>query len=409
LVSQATPIMLPIGNQRIGRPARPTPYQNTIQCGEKLIHASRDARYLGLVPIDHIIDRRNDEPIEYVRNCAKAASLSVDEPDLLRADFFLTPQLSENIPQPPDFDFSPPVVDQRFQIEIWAEKTTQNDILLPLAREYGLNIVTASGEISLTGCWRLVQRRLRRPIRILYVSDFDPAGIGMPVACARKIQFLSEGKNLDIQVRPVVLTPEQCRDYRLPRTPIKETEHRAAGFEARFGEGATELDALEALHPGELRRILVREIERYHDNTLGDRVEQAAEEFSGRLDNVREEAIERHRTERDAAAAAYRAVIDECNAVIRQAASQFSMPIKAAAARFNAIQQAIAEDLHTGTSDSIKEVEPFDGHEDDDPLYDSKRGYVEQVDRFKRHQGKSTTRVTPIRAAADDDDQEAAE
>jgi hypothetical protein len=35
---------------------------------------------------------------------------------------------------------------------------------------------------------------------------------------------------------------------------------------------------------------------------------------------------------------------------------------------------------------------PEDAHEDDDPLYDSTRDYVEQVDRFKRHQGKPTTR-----------------
>jgi len=31
------------------------------------------------------------------------------------------------------------------------------------------------------------------------------------------------------------------------------------------GSGATELDALEALHPGELERILVAEIERFHN------------------------------------------------------------------------------------------------------------------------------------------------
>ena len=79
----------------------------------------------------------------------------------------------------------------------------------------------------------------------------------MPVAVARKIEFeiRSNDLDIDIQVRPIILTHKQCKKYRLPRTPIKETERRAAHFEARFGEGATELDALEALHPGELHGI----------------------------------------------------------------------------------------------------------------------------------------------------------
>ena len=36
--------------------------------------------------------------------------------------------------------------------------------------------------------------------------------------------------------------------------------------------------------------------------------------------------------------------------------------------------------------------EPREGDEDDDPLFDSTRDYVEQVDRYKQHQGKPTGR-----------------
>jgi hypothetical protein len=53
----------------------------------------------------------------------------------------------------------------------------------------------------------------------------------------------------------------------LPRIPIKETEKRSEAFEQRHGEGATELDALEALHPGVLARILEQEIGRYRLHT----------------------------------------------------------------------------------------------------------------------------------------------
>jgi hypothetical protein len=212
----------------------------------------------------------------------------------------------------------------------------------------------------------------------------------MPVACARKIQFLCEREELDIQVRPVVLTPEQCRDYHLPRTPIKETEARAAAFEARFGEGATELDALEALHPGELRHILIREIERYYDDTLDDRAEEAADRFRADLDDIRDEVIERHSAELDAARLEYRALINQCNAAIREAANRFSTQINAAAERFNAVQEEIAAELLAKAPDLPEGVDPFGGEECDDPLFDSTRDYVEQIDRFKQHQDKPT-------------------
>jgi hypothetical protein len=188
------------------------------------------------------------------------------------------------------------------------------------------------------------------------------------------------------------MTVDQCRDYALPRTPIKETERRAEAFEARFGEGATELDALEALHPGELRRILVQEIERYYDDTLDDRASEAADEFQDRLDLLRRGAIERHRVQRDAAASRYRALIEQCNAEIAEVANRYSTQIEDAARLFNSEQRAIANDLVAITPEYTTSVEPYDGDDDPDPLFDSTRDYVEQINRFKQHQGKRTER-----------------
>jgi hypothetical protein len=93
----------------------------------------------------------------------------------------------------------------------------------------------------------------------------------MPKAVARKVEFTIAKFNLDVDIQliPLVLTPEQCREYKLPRTPIKETERRKNKFEQTFGVGATELDALEALHPGEMARLLEEEINNYRDPDLG--------------------------------------------------------------------------------------------------------------------------------------------
>jgi hypothetical protein len=53
--------------------------------------------------------------------------------------------------------------------------------------------------------------------------------------------------------------------YRLPGIPTKEGDSRAKSFIERFGDRATELDALEALHPGELAKIVREALEPYSD------------------------------------------------------------------------------------------------------------------------------------------------
>ena len=282
----------------------------------------------------------------------------------------------------PRLELTPPTILQRYHIEIWCEKSTMNDVLMPLGERYGVNVVTGIGELSLTRCVELVARaeESQRPVRILYLSDFDPAGASMPVAVARKIEYRLHQKelnDLDIQVRPIVLTHEQCIRYRLPRTPIKETEKRAARFEERFGEGATELDALEALHPGELERILTREIGRYYDADLDDRISDVAGEVEAELDTINTKVRKRHAKEL---------------AALEAERKKLAAGIKAFEKKAKPVLRRIEKDLEAEAPDvdAYDWPEPDDGDEDDDPLFDSTRDFIEQTDRYKEHQGKPT-------------------
>jgi hypothetical protein len=385
LVSQAKQVSLPDGE----------PYENTAECWAMLTRASRDARYLGLVPIEDFVDRRNDEVIEYLAVTEQDAAVFT-EPVPCVSETFPAGLLSGWLPDPPEYAFTAPAVDQRYHVELWCEKTTANDVLLELARRYELNVVTASGEISVTHYYGLVKRakNIGRPVRILYVSDFDPAGLSNPVACARKIEFFlhRDGLDLDIQVRPIALTHEQCVKYRLPRTPIKESERRISAFEDRFGEGATELDALEALRPGRLRQILEKEICRYYDTGLDDRVEEVAHGFRRVLTDAHQEVVDRYADELTAIDRDYRSLREHVNPQLKAIAERFAAPFKDIAERYNALQEDIVAELEVSMPDpdEVDWPEPCDGVEDDDPLFDSTRGYVEQIDRFKEHQGKPT-------------------
>jgi hypothetical protein len=59
-----------------------------------------------------------------------------------------------------------------------------------------------------------------RPAVIFYFSDFDPAGLQMPISISRRLQAHrdQEFPDLDIQVQQVALTVEQVRTHGKPST-----------------------------------------------------------------------------------------------------------------------------------------------------------------------------------------------
>ena len=258
-----------------------------------------------------------------------------------------------------------------------------NDVLEPLCKRYGANLQTGMGEMSITATLALVQRleEADKAARILYVSDFDPAGQSMPVAVSRKMEYFVRtlGLALDIRLFPVVLTLEQVQSYQLPRTPIKETERRRAGFEERFGGGAVELDALEALHPGDLEGILGGYLDAYYDGTLEGRVQQQRQELQEHLSAVWQEVLVPYRDEVEAVRTAYEHL---------QAAYEPQMG--ALNTRLRVLWQAIRNDLqgHTGLVEQYPQPLAYRGEEIGEGLYQSGRDYVEQVGVFKHFQGR---------------------
>lgn len=270
--------------------------------------ASGGARYLGLVDPAAFEDHRAPAVIVHVAEDQAGVSrvpwvmayAGVSREEMRLPDF----------PDPPDYFIMSYEGRQRYHIEVWAEKSTMNDVLVPLCARYGANLQTGLGEMSITSCFDLIARRLaasERSARILYVSDFDPAGQTMPVSVSRKIEYFirQQFSSLDVRLIPVVLTVEQVRAYQLPRTPIKETERRKAGFEERYGEGATELDALEALYPGALSRIMEAEIGRYYDSDLVPRVRRARTELQLALHEQQQAIIAPHAKEIETLKAEY--------------------------------------------------------------------------------------------------------
>ena len=218
------------------------------------------------------------------------------------------------MPKPAVTGYEYEVADQPVLVEVWCEKSTMNDVLVPLSRRLGVNLASeAKGYESITHTVELLRRAETYPARravVLYISDNDHAGANMPVAVARHCQFWAErlGIDAEVLVHPIVLTDEQVEQYGLPQAPDSRDRMR------------TELDALEALHPGELARIVEAEVEAWRDPELEDALagaeadaqEQASQrweeetgELSGELAAIRADA--------EAIIAEYQPVIEQLN------------------------------------------------------------------------------------------------
>jgi hypothetical protein len=248
------------------------PYKNTDRDWKYLMEASKKARYLGLIPMENVVDRRNPDPIIYAEHWKNRNP----EKTLARIG---AEAIADAMAR--SFNCFNPASVQAYHQEIWNEKSTVNDIVVPVCEHFGENYVYGLGEMSITAVKNLIHRVVSadKPVRIWYISDYDPAGENMPISVARKIEWFvrTHYPGLDIRLDRLVLTGEQCRKYELPRTPIKNTDLRKTGWEERHGEGATELDALEALHPGELARILTDAMTPYFDENAAQSVRDANE------------------------------------------------------------------------------------------------------------------------------------
>ncbi|MFG3593297.1 hypothetical protein [Bradyrhizobium sp. RDI18] len=383
LVSQAEPVIMVDG----------TPYENTDRCWSTLVRGARDARYLDMLPALSFLDHRSpdalivreDEEDDYETRIWVGGGAVTSRGGLYSYE---GPSFSM-----PSLEFSPPNIGQPYHLEIWAEKTTLDDVLFPLGRQYDCNVITGAGEMSLTAVEHLVvrARRGKRPVRILYLSDFDPAGQSMPVAVARKIEYLIQQDDLDIQLEPIALTHQQCVEFRLPRTPLKATERRGAKFEARYGEGATELDALEALHPGVIRRILVENIERFYDSDLDSEMAATRNEIRQEIERVEAEVRGRHADEIAAIEEERRALEEEVEERLDELRELIDAREDQLIERMEALSKAMEDelrDLNEPDPDAFEWPSPAEGVEFEDPLFDSRRDYLDQIDRYARFKGK---------------------
>lgn len=316
-------------------------YQNTKDDWDLLNAGSTNARHLGLVRYDDFVDRRNPDPkviVEYNNDslCHTYKQPVETEISGLHGNIWA----EYNLMQLRDYC-----------IELWAEKSSMDDILVPLCEQYKVFLITGAGFESLTHINHLLKRirEFKKSCRIFYISDFDNSGQKMPRQVGRQLQFRIERMSLqnevDIRLKPIILLKEQIQAYQLPGSPDKNE---------------TELDALEALHPGEFEKIVKSYLDKYIDL-------EKAREFKSQQDHKVSESN------------------DEIDKIIF---SEFQDEIDDLENKVTELGERISERIENIGVEKVGKPDSKEIVEENDWLFRSELDYFEQLVRFKKFEAE---------------------
>ena len=205
---------------------------------------------------------------------------------------------------------------------IFGEKTSLEPVVAPIAERYGADLYLPSGDISDTMLHRIAKTGAEdgRHVVVLTLSDCDPSGWNMPKVIGHKLRAFKDSlyPQLSFEVRRVALIPAQVREHKLPSTPLKESEKRADKWKEATGLEQTEIDAVAALQPDLLRRILLGAIEPFYDKSLNQRVAEAHRDWlreaqTALVDQLDPDELARIEREAEQKLAELRAEIDAIN------------------------------------------------------------------------------------------------
>lgn len=372
-----------------------TQYENTTRAWALLLDSSKAARCLRLVPAEAFIDARNPEPTLTRDYPDDAPRLIIDE-----VEPWTLPTISDDLGAGIDWRL-PDVWTVGYgasghadpaHLELISEKSTMDDIIVPLCRSLGINYAPATGFQSMIGTINLLKRAAKsgKPCVVFYVSDFDPAGDFMPASVARQIEYWRPLVAPDTGVLLVraLLTAEQVAEYQLPPIPIKTTDRRQDNFLARHDvQGATELDALEALHPGALKQIVRHAVKPYRDPDAWRESCRLAEEADALARDQWAEACAPHEAQLEELKARATKILDGYTERLSQLKAQLAADLAPLAAEVQAVRHAVkTEAARFDPELPARYVSPlalptpaqFAG------LFDSRRGYLEQLPYYKR-------------------------
>jgi hypothetical protein len=141
-------------------------------------------------------------------------------------------------------------------VEVWCESRSIAGVILGVCEELAVSLYPAGGNSSISFAYEAAMNikacHEGKPVIILYVGDYDRAGVIIDAALEREIR-LHLGPDVDVTFVRVAITKEQIELYDLPTKPPNEEDKRALHV--------TETVEAEAMPPALLCDLLRAEIE----------------------------------------------------------------------------------------------------------------------------------------------------
>jgi hypothetical protein len=140
--------------------------------------------------------------------------------------------------------------------EVWSESRSMAGVIEDTCEELGVSLYPSGGFSSLTLLYEAAMqiaaevRDTEKTVEIVYVGDYDPAGVLIDRDIEAKLRehLRSEGVDNPLAFHRLTITPEQIAEYDLPTKPRKEGERRAPHI--------AETVEAEAMDPTILRTML---------------------------------------------------------------------------------------------------------------------------------------------------------
>jgi len=224
-----------------------------------LLHCAQVARYLGIGTWDKLVDLKHPNPSDYDNyfvgsGLEKTGEVDVQDELNSKLDGLVEEVLRELLYQTPHY-----YTDgyQVYHIEVWCEKNSMGFVIDPPCKRYGATYQPLVGQASIEKVNMSAKRAIKaaeagKKVRIFYIADWDKFGWNMVSAVARKLEFFAKEHKLDIKLTRLALNEDQIAKFNLPKAP-------------KHGEAVVELDALEAIYPGELGKIVENTLRLYYD------------------------------------------------------------------------------------------------------------------------------------------------
>jgi hypothetical protein len=306
-----------LGSLNLVKPKNGGIYRNRWPDWRWLINtAAKAARWLGFVAFADVIDARNPPPT------LNRLPRREGEPE---GEIYFQLPVPDEMSVRPDPVLSQFTAEQPCALAIFSEKNSPDPVVRPIAERFKADWYPSIGDMVDRRLWEIASSADQdgRKLILFTLSDCDPAGYGMPITVARKLQAIKvlEFPDLEFEVVRIGLTPAQVKALELPSTPLKRAEKRAGAWFAAFGIEQTELDAAIALKRQEFAALIEAAVAPYFDSTLAAR-EQAArrlwrEEAERRIDALLDnDEIDELQDRYDAARAEIEAINDRLSEIV---------------------------------------------------------------------------------------------